>query len=220
MSPGVAHKYLSEVVKDFDTYAEEHYLGALQSPRPAPSNTLAALRYIATRKLPGYEPRLREIFTTRFSGKLGREIDAACLDALLETTDDPVRTARFLVDVACRKKPLPTSRLAVTGLERLGTYGCEALISELSSPRPQRRWKKVANVLEQISDVPSGQPAAFWMRANDTERGRAVRIWFVRLVTARKLTLPDPVQIKDEPAGEDYWDQLFDLADANDRPGR
>ena len=216
MSPGVAHKYLSELVKDFDAYAKKHYLGALQSPRPAPSNTLAALRYIATRKLPDYEPRLREIFTTRFAGTLGREIDAACLDALLETTDDPVQIARFFADVACRKKPLPTSRLAVTGLERLGSHGCQALLDELSAPQPRHRWKKAAQLLEQISGVPSGRRASFWTSELGPERIDELHQWRDLLVAAEKLPPPEEMSSEQHPAEEDYWKTIFDQVDSKE----
>lgn len=165
------------MAKDFEIYAETHYLPAVDDREAAELNLLAGLRFLETRTIGDHENRLREIFTTRRGSKLGREIDGACLDALLATSDDAVATAGFLSLVATMPRPLPTSRLAEKSVCLLGSDGKEGLLRELARPHDAPHFRGLARMLMRISRVPPPEPIGFWENADQAERREAVDRW-------------------------------------------
>lgn len=165
------------MAKDFEVYTETHYLTAVNDREAAELNLLAGLRYIETRTIGDHEKRLREIFTTRRDSKLGREIDDACLGALLATSDDTVATAGFLSLVATMPRPLPTSRLAEKSVRLLGPDGKEGLLRELARSHTGQHLRGLARMLMRISRVPPPEPIGFWENADQAERQEAVDRW-------------------------------------------
>ncbi len=149
----------------------------MQAADPPAEHLLAGLRYLATRKTAGHENRLREILTTRRSGDIGREIDEACLAALLATRDDPLSNARFLVNVAVPPRPLPASRLAEQALLALERYAAEALLNELAREPDDKRMRTLVRLLTRVSKAPSPAPPSFWRTADTKLRLAAVDIW-------------------------------------------
>jgi len=194
MRPEAATRYLKRVARNFETYAKNHYVGALEVRDPDPLALLAGLRYVATRKPADSPAGLLEVFTTRRSGETAREIDRACLAALIATTKDRVQIARTLALIATRDKRLPVSGLCSDGLEQLGSAAFEALLDELSKPQPGSRCDKLVRLLAQLSQVRSPQPPSFWVHADEAERCGATAEWRRRLVVAGKLE-----QVTDTP---------------------
>ena len=202
MRPGVARKYLSEVIKQYEEYAAKHYLAALGSPQADDLLRLAGLRFVATRQIEGHESAVREILTSRFMGPVGQQIDAASLEALLATTEDPVATARFLAWVATLDRPLPTSKLCDEGLRRIGPPAHAALLAELAeSHRPGHRVK-LARLLAEVSGVSSPEPVVFWRKAPAEKQVEALGKWRGQLEAAGLL----PPRPEDEPPeDEEPW---------------
>lgn len=163
------------MVKEFEDYALAHYLPAVNEGGPDPAILVAGLRFIATRGIEGHEARLREIFTTRYPGKLNREIAEACLEALLATTKDAAATAQFLALVATRD--LPASPVCDRGLQELGPVAYQALLTELTQSHQGFRLRKLARLLGRLSKVPSPKPIPFWEQANVDERCAAASEW-------------------------------------------
>ncbi|MHC4089865.1 MAG: hypothetical protein ACYSUQ_01205 [Planctomycetota bacterium] len=187
MRPGVARNYLKEVAEDFEEYAAEKYIPALSTPEADADTLLAGVSFVATRKVAGHESRLREILTTRLRGKVGQQIETACVDALIATTDDPVATARFLALVATQRNPSSASKSCEVGLKRLGESACEALLRELAGRHQSLRIRRLAALLTRIARVPSPEPPATWVRAGPEDRRQAVDKWRARLIAAGVL---------------------------------
>jgi hypothetical protein len=211
MRPWVARQYLTEVAKQFEQYAAEHYVPALGAANATGALRLAGLRFVETRKIPGHEATIREIITTRIPGLLGRQIDAAALDALLATMEDPVATARFLAEVATLDKELPNSKLAAHGLERMGPPAAAGLLAELAEATGPSRRLKIARLLARVSGVSSPEPILFWKRAPDDKRASALERWRAELDAAGLLPPPPEPQDGHEPAEDADWtdDLLF-----------
>ena len=165
------------MAKDFEIYAETHYLPAINDRQAAELNLLAGLRFVETRTIGDHEKRLREIFTTRRGSKLGRETDDACLGALLATSDNTVATAGFLSLVATMPRPSPTSRLPETCVSLPGPRGNEGLSPELARPHTGQHLRGLARLLMRISRVPPPEPIGFWENADQAERQEAVDRW-------------------------------------------
>ena len=163
------------MIKEFEDYAAAHYLPAVDEPDPDPSILVGGLRFIASREVEGHEDRLREIFTTRYPHQNSREIAEACLEALLNTTEDPVGTAQFLALVATRD--LPASRVCDRGLKSLGPGAYPAVLTELTQSHPGSCLRKLARLLGRLSQVPSPKPIPFWGKANAEERCAAAGEW-------------------------------------------
>ena len=162
---------------DFEKYAEAHYLPAVKKHKTDNSMLLAGLRYIKTREITGLESRLREIFTTRYTTKLGRAIDDACLDALLAMAQEPLSNARFLAQVATLPKPLPTSPLAEKALLSQESVAAEALLLELARPFEAKQQRKLVRLLIQLTRVKPPMSISFWKQENPAERKAAVNRW-------------------------------------------
>jgi hypothetical protein len=188
MRPGVAVEYLDEVTEGFEAYAERVYLGALNDPRPDPDHLLAGIRFVGTRDIDGYGDRLHEILTTRFPRRVKSKIDAACIDALIATTEDPQATARHIARGATERTPMPPRRLAEDALRRLGPAACEALLVELARPSfDAARVRRLAGLLTSVCRVPSPDPVGAWARADPQRRQQAVDAWRRRLQAAGRL---------------------------------
>lgn len=139
-----------------------------------------------TRNLKGHESTLRELFTDPPAGELHKQIAAACVDALISTTDSTLSTARFLVRVATSVNPLPTSELAEKSLWRLRPTSEEALLVELTRPYGGRPLRKIARLLVRLCDVRSPKPFAFWKEADAGQRSSAADVWRERIRKARE----------------------------------
>jgi hypothetical protein len=166
---------------DFEAYAEAQYLPAIKDPEADELTLLAGLRFVETRAIGGYESRLREIFTTRRKGEIGREIDDACLHALLATSEDMVSTAAFLALAATMREPLSTSRLAEISLHELGPVGTDAVLRELGKPRHGKRLRRLARMLVRMTHVQPPEPMDFWEKADDTRRREAADRWRAKI---------------------------------------
>ena len=185
VSASAADSYLHRVAREFEDHATRHYLPTLEASHPDLPALLAALRFIETRRLAGYEPRLRQILDTRFVGRVGRDIEAACVDALVTTTADRMATAKLLALTATRD--LPAARLCEKALERLAPPSFEALLSELTEAHPGPRLRKLAHLLGKLSKVRSPEPMTFWEKASENQRINAVANWETQLRLAGKL---------------------------------
>jgi hypothetical protein len=185
MRPAVAISYLREVSRDFENYARKSYLPALADAAADETMKLAAVSYIASRSIAGQEATLREVFTERYKGKIGGEIASTCLDALIDTTEDRLGTARFLALVATGIDPPPAARLCRTGLTRLSPECDEAVLTELAAAHEPAQLAKLAQLLTEISNTPSPEPVAFWKSAPESERQRAAATWSERIRAAR-----------------------------------
>lgn len=182
-----AAQYLKNVADDFEAYAEAHYLPAVKQRGPDDLDLLAGLRFIETRKLDGYQGRLKELFTTRRAGAIGREIDEACLGALLATSDDPPATAGFLAVVAAAPRPLPTSAVAKKALRQQGAAGIEAILHELSEPHDGRRLRGLARLLMDLCPVIPPEPIGFWEKSEQARRREASDRWREKIRKAGRL---------------------------------
>ncbi len=165
------------VAKDFEAYAEAHYLPAIKNPEADELTILAGLRFVETRAIGGHDSRLREIFTTRRKGEIGREIDDACLHALLATSEDMASTAAFLALVATMREPLATSRLAEIALHELRPVGTEAVLRQLAKPRNAKQLRRLARMLVRMTHVQPPEPMDFWETADTTRRREATDRW-------------------------------------------
>ena len=165
------------MAKDFERYAKDHYLPAVKNHEADDILVLAGLRYIATRRVMGLDGALREIFTTRYTAKIGRAIDDACLDALLATAEAPLSNARFLAQVATLPRPLPTSPLAEGALLKQASVAAEAMLQELSGSLEAKQQRKLVRLLMRLTKVKPPLPIAFWKQANRAERRTAVNRW-------------------------------------------
>jgi hypothetical protein len=185
VSPAAADSYLRSVAREFENHATRQYLPVLETPQPDLPALLAALRFVETRGLEGYEARLRQIIDTRHVGRIGREIEAACVDALLATTTDRMAAAKFMALTATRD--MPAARLCERALERLAPRSFKALLSELTQAHPGPRLRKLAHLLGRLSKVRSPEPMSFWEKANENQRINAVANWETQLHLAGKL---------------------------------
>lgn len=161
---------MKQVVADFEAYAKQHYIAALGKQNTDHLIVLAGLRYVVTRRVKGLESRLKEIFTTRYTSKIGRSIDDTCLDALITTTEDPLANARFLAFVATLAKPLPTTPLAEKALLKLDSVAAEALLLELARPLNARQQRKLVRLLMRLTKVKPPVPISFWKQENQAQR--------------------------------------------------
>lgn len=140
---------------------------------------------------------MREVFTTRHRSKTGRDIDAACVDALITLSDDPLDTARFLALVGTMDRPVPASRLCEGGLKRMGSAGYDALLVELGRPHAPARIRKLARLLTRLSRVPPPEPLSSWASGEPGARQAVVTQWRQRLLDKGALD-PRPTS---QPAG-------------------
>lgn len=168
---------MTRVVNDFERYAETNYLPAVKMPNANDLDVLAGLRFIESRRLEGYQKRTREIFTTRLKPKIGREIYEASLAAMITMEEDRISTARFLVRVATRPRPLPTTRIARDALQEYKPEAVEALLGELGKAHPPERLERCAKLLHKISRVAPPNPHSFWRSADQRERQEATGAW-------------------------------------------
>ena len=176
---------MRRVAGEFEAYAAKHYLPALTARDPDLAILLAALRFVETRRVEGHEPRLWEILTTRYAGKIAREIEAACVDAILATTEDSFATAQVMALTAT--SDLPVARRCEKALEQLGPDSLETILTELTQSHPGPRLRKLARLLSRLSKVPSPEPFSFWGRADLDQRTEAVTKWEGQIRLAGKL---------------------------------
>ncbi len=188
MRPGVAEAYLKEVVADFEKFAKDKYLPVLRSANADQATLLAALRYVATRKVAGHESSLREIYTTRHKGKVGAQVSEAALDALLETAADREATARFLVLAASAADPVPVVRVSLNGLQRLGKPTARrAMLAELREGHSPDRLVAIVQLLADDTRISSPIPLPEWRKADGAARAEAVDTWQSRIEAAGGL---------------------------------
>lgn len=187
MQPGVAKRYLLTVADAFEAYAKKHYPAALAKPAADPDLTVAAARYIATRRVDGHEKQLREALTTTYRGALGVEISEACVEALMATTEKPVEGARLLALIATGQES-PASRACANSLRRRAGEATEAILRELTHPHPPVQLRKLARLLAEISKVPSPEPILFWQNADGGARAASAQTWRERI--ARQQSRP------------------------------
>ena len=173
------------MTEEYEAYASKYYLPALDANDPDLFILLAAVRFVETRRLEGYESRLQEILTTRYPGKIAREIEAAAVDAILATMEDPIPTASFMALAATRD--LAAARLCEQALEQLGPTSLQALLTELTQSHPGARLRKLARLLHKISKVPSPEPITFWGKADRDQRTATVTRWESQIRLAGKL---------------------------------
>lgn len=199
LQPGVARNYLNEVIYDFEEFAKAAYLPALNDLEADERDLLAAVSYVGSRNETGHTSRLQEILTTRMQSRIKREIDAACIDALVKTTDDPHATARFLALVATQQNPLPAAQYCQEALRSLGPPAIEILLQELlSQDHDANRLAKLARLLYRVSRVPSPEPFTHWVRGEYEPRKSAVHQW--RQAIQAKGALPAKPAPTTQPA--------------------
>jgi hypothetical protein len=177
LRPAVAENYLKFVIKQFDDYAKEKYLPALEAADAEPETILAALNYVRTRKVQGHEQRLREIFTAPWTGHFARDIREACLDALVRTSEDPDDTARFLILTAATTQHDHVEQLCKEGLLGMRDTATAVLLDELPRTEDGHRRRKLALLLAKVSRVGMPEPLRFWRDAEAAEIQAAVDEW-------------------------------------------
>ena len=202
MRPGVARQYLHEVAAEFEAYAEHHYLPALLAREPDPDLVVAGLRYVATRRVPGRLGAVYEILTSPWPFRVKREIDEACLEAILATAPDRAEAARFLARVATGPRRVPSARLYEDALRRLGPGGVESLLDEMAAPAAaERRVRAAARLLLRISDVRPPEPMRAWVRGDGATRAAAVARWR-HAITAYEGLVDDHDWTPDDDPGD------------------
>ena len=154
---------------------------------PAQKRRSCWLRFVETRRLTGYESALREVFTSPRKGKEARTVDRACLDALVESTQDAASTAHFLADIATRNKPLRTSPLCAEGLKRLGPAANAVLLERLSIESRKVQRRKLALLLVKVSRTGMPEPLPFWSDAPPAELTEALARWRTALEEKGRL---------------------------------
>lgn len=178
------------MITNFEEYAAATYLPALGVQDADELTLLAAVRYVLTRDIGGYESRLRELLTTRFRTQTGRDIATSCLDALIALADDPVAAARFLALAATAKSPPPSAKLCEDGLHRMGPVANEALLIELARSDDPDQIRKLARLLTRVSKVRPPDPLPTWFRSDRPQRQEAVRNWRARIAETGGLPIP------------------------------
>jgi len=174
VSPWVARNYLKAVVKQFEEYARTHYLPALSRPKAEPTTLLAALTFLRTRDIHGYDATLDELFTSPRGVR--PEIAEACLEPLLSTGESPERTARFLA-TAATEEHLSMSMYAERGLFRLRPKSVDALFDELLRPYGGKRLRKIARLITRLTNVRPSVPIKFWESAGPDARADEITRW-------------------------------------------
>lgn len=188
MRPEAATLYLNFAANEFEMYATKNYPRILRDPHAGDLAMLGAVRFVQTRSVRGQEQALREVFTTRREGKLGKDIDEACLDALMDCTANKTATARFLADVGSRRRALPTTALCGKGLKRLGAPAIAALLDSIPAEEDGVRRRKLALLLGRVSKTKLPEPLRFWSKADSEAIGAALTRW--RAVLREKGRLP------------------------------
>lgn len=174
VSPWVARNYLKAVVKQFEAYARTNYLPALSRPKATPSTLLAALTFLRTRDIHGYDATLDELFTSPRGAR--PEIAEACLDAMIATGESPESTARFLAAAATDER-LSMSMNAERGLFRLRPESVDAVFDELLRPYDGRRLRKIARLVTRLTNVQPDVPIKFWESTGPDARADAITRW-------------------------------------------
>jgi hypothetical protein len=142
---------------------------------------------LATRGGKKHHKTVREALNSPRRGELAAEIDEAALDALIATSDDAVKTGRFLVSLAVVERPVQTSALGVKGLKKLQAPGREALLVELESQNPVARPRRLARMLMDMSNTTPPVPITYWDDATTLGRNTAVSAWREKLKEAGEL---------------------------------
>ena len=124
------------------------------------------------------------MLTTPHHGELAADIDDAALDALIATSDDAVKTGRFLVSLAVVERPMQTSALGLKGLKKLGGPAREALLIELETTNPVTRPRRLARLLMDLSTTTPPVPINYWDEATPQGRTTAVAAWREKLKRA------------------------------------
>lgn len=189
------------MITNFEEYAAATYLPALGAHDTDEATLLAAVRYVLTRDIGGYESRLRELLTTRFRTQTGRDIATSCLDALITLADDPVAVARFLALAATAKSPPPSAKLCEDGLHRMGPVANEALLIELARSDDPDRIRELARLLTRVSKVRPPDPLPTWLRTDRPQRQEAIRNWRARITETGALPIPLPSTSPAPPPG-------------------
>lgn len=185
-------KYYEQVSKDFEKFAKGHYVPALRKPEGDVSLILAGVRMAQTRGLDEHVAALREIITMRHRGKEGRELDRACLEALLSLIADETERATLLVQLATRDNPVPASSLAEQELDALESAVIPVLLSELEGHYSGQRLKRIAKLLARHSKVPCPEPIQVWSRADKQQQAALVKKWRAALVEAGLIGSGEP----------------------------
>jgi hypothetical protein len=167
------------VAKDFELYAEREYLGAVCRTDEDLDIQLAGVRYVATRVVAEQEGCLRELLDMQSHGKVQREVDAGCVDALLVTTEDPLDTGQFLAHAASHRKTRTTGyKLVEDAMRRLGNTGNAALLAELARPnRDPAEVRKLTRILVRVSRIAPPEPVGTMVRCTPQQRAEIVAVW-------------------------------------------
>ena len=199
MRPGVAKKYLEEVARDFEAYAEREYLGAVCRPGEDPDMQLAGVRFVATRAVAEREGCLRELLDMHSANRIRQEIDAGCIDALLVTTEDPLATGRFLAQAASHRRTRTAGyKLVEVAMRRLGATGNLALLHELArAGRDPAEIRTLTRLLVRVSKVQPPEPISTMVRCTPAQRVKILDAWRERI--RREGGLP-PEESEESPA--------------------
>ncbi len=184
------------MAKDFEAYAEREYLGAVCRTDEDVDIQLAGVRYVATRIVAEQEGCLRELLDMRSADKTRREVDAACVDALLVTTDDALDTGRFLAHAASHRKTRTTGYKLIEGaMRRLGPTGNAALLAELARPElDPAEVRKLTRILVRVSRIAPPEPVGTLARCTPDQRAEIVEAWGKVIRAAGGLPPQEPVE--------------------------
>ena len=187
------------MAKDFETYAEREYLGAVCRADQDIDIQLAGVRYVATRVVPDQEGCLRELLDMQSVDRTRQEVDAGCVDALLVTTDDALDTGRFLAHAASHRKTRTTGyKLVEAAMRRLGNTGNAALLAELARPdRTPAEIRKLTRILVRVSRIAPPEPVGTLVRCTPRQRAELVEAWGKAIRAAGGL--PPEQHIVSEP---------------------
>lgn len=165
-----ASAYFRESAQRFQEMAIEKFLPVLNEPRAGDQTLLAAVAYVATREIHGHTLQLQEILTTRRRGPGAEDIQTACLDALLATTDDRAATARFLAELGAQADPPPGRPLCIAGLRRLEPEASRELFAYLGRCPAGAQRRRLALLIQRVTGLRSPVPLAFWRDTTDPEK--------------------------------------------------
>ena len=186
------------MAKDFETFAEREYLGAVCRADEDVDIQLAGVRYVATRVVPEQEGCLRELLDMQSVDSTRREVDAGCVDALLVTTDDALDTGRFLAHAASHRRTRTTGyKLVEDAMRRLGNTGNAALLAELArADREPAEIRKLTRILVRVSRIAPPESVGTLVRCTPQQRAEVVEAWARDIRAAGGLPPQEPAEPK------------------------
>lgn len=132
---------------------------------------------MVTRGKSGHEDALIERFTSPRTGRMARDINASCYEALMTTAADKERLAHVFVELGSQPRPRATTQYCADGIRDLGELGFAVALDTITSSTDGAVRLRRARLVARAAKMRMPETPDFWRTAETEAVQAAVDAW-------------------------------------------